>query len=111
MLSFVGLTSRCKYYTNPKYEYRDFLSLNEIHDSQPAGYQARLSFYAQGTRNAHILLSRTSNPNVLVDNVYEISEYFVLLLVYLKSQCISFVFNYFDFSSWWMGEYTRSDST
>lgn len=70
-----GIVSRCKYYANPKYEYRDFFPLSEIVESQPPGYQARLAFYAQGTRNAHVLLSRTSNPNVLVDNVYEFSKY------------------------------------
>lgn len=70
-----GLTSRCRYYTNPKYEYRDFFPISEINESQPVGYQVRLAVYAQGTRNAHVLLSRNSNPNVLVDNVYEFSKY------------------------------------
>lgn len=71
---FLGLTSRCKYYTAQKYEYRDFFPLSSIRDSQPSGYQVRLAFYAQATRNAHVLLSRSPTPNIAVDNVYEFSE-------------------------------------
>lgn len=67
----LGLTSRCKYYTATKYEYRDFFALNNIYKSQPSGYQVRLAFYAQATRNAHVLLSRSSTPNLAEDNVYE----------------------------------------
>lgn len=69
-----GLTSRCKTYTATKYEYRDFFPLNTIRESQPSGYQVRLAFYAQATRNAHVLLSRSATPNLAVDNVYEFSE-------------------------------------
>lgn len=69
-----GLTSRCKQYSNPKYEYKDFIKLSDIHESRPSGYIVRLAFYAQGTRNAHVLLSRTTTPNLAIEPVYEFSK-------------------------------------
>lgn len=69
-----GLTSRCKQYSNPKYEYKDFIKLSDIRESQPSGYIVRLAFYAQGTRNAHVLLSRSTTPNLATEPVYEFSE-------------------------------------
>ncbi|XP_055311129.1 uncharacterized protein LOC129573947 [Sitodiplosis mosellana] len=65
------LTSRCKQYSNFKYEYKDFIKLSDIRDSKPNGYIVRLAFYAQGTRNAHVLLSRTATPNLAAEPVYE----------------------------------------
>lgn len=67
----LGLVSKCKYYSNSKYEYKDFFKLSDIRGSQPKGYQARIEFYAQGTRNAHIVLSATDRPNLQTDNLYE----------------------------------------
>lgn len=69
-----GLTSRCKSYSNTKYEYKEFFALSEIRDSQPPGYIVRLVFYAQGTRNAHVLLSRTATPDLANENLYEFSK-------------------------------------
>lgn len=71
---FAGLTSRCKSYSHTKYEYRDFIKITDIRDSRPVGYQLRLAFYAQGTRNAHVLLSRTATPDLANEPVYEFSE-------------------------------------
>ncbi|XP_031630189.1 uncharacterized protein LOC116345171 [Contarinia nasturtii] len=65
------LTSRCKTYSNFKYEYKDFIKLSDIRDSKPNGYVVRLAFYAQGTRNAHVLLSRTPTPDLINEPVYE----------------------------------------
>lgn len=70
----LGLTSRCKTYSNTKYEYRDFIKLSDIRDSRPVGYIVRLAFYAQGTRNAHVLLSRTAKPDLANEPVYEFSK-------------------------------------
>lgn len=67
----IGLVSKCKYYTNPKYEYKDFVKLSDLPSSQPKGYQARIVFYAQGTRNAHVILSPTNKPDFKRDNMYE----------------------------------------
>lgn len=69
-----GLTSRCKQYSNFKYEYKDFIKLSDIRNSKPSGYIVRLAFYAQGTRNAHVLLSRTTTPNLAIEPVYEFGE-------------------------------------
>lgn len=69
-----GLTSRCKTYTNTKYEYKDFIKLSDIRDSHASGYIVRLVFYAQGTRNAHVLLSQTPNPKLATEPVYEFSK-------------------------------------
>lgn len=80
MLEFVignpllGLQSRCKTYSATKYEYNDFFKLADIDDSQPDGYIARLAFYAQGTRNAHVLLSRTATPDLAQEHLYEFSK-------------------------------------
>lgn len=68
------MTSRCKTYTQPKYEYKDFFALKNIAESQPSGYQVRLEFYAQGTRNAHVLLSRTATPDIANESLYEFSK-------------------------------------
>lgn len=70
----IGLTSRCKQYSATKYEYRDFIKLSDIRDSRPPGYQVRLVFYAQATRNAHVLLSRTPTPELATEPVYEFGE-------------------------------------
>lgn len=70
----IGLTSRCKQYSATKYEYRDFIKLSDIRDSRPPGYQVRLVFYAQATRNAHVLLSRTPTPELATEAVYEFGE-------------------------------------
>lgn len=88
-----GLTSRCKTYQQPKYEYKDFFKLSDIEDSQPSGYQVRLAFYAQGTRNAHILLSQTAKPNVLTESAYEFGANF---FPYLSSLNDVSIFNNFD---------------
>lgn len=72
--SIQGLTSRCKTYSNTKYEYKDFIKLSDIRDSHPSGYIVRLAFYAQGTRNAHVLLSRTPTPQLATEPVYEFSK-------------------------------------
>lgn len=73
--SIEGLTSRCKQYSHTKYEYKDFFKVSDIRESRPSGYILRLVFYAQGTRNAHVLLSRTTTPNLATEPVYEFSEY------------------------------------
>lgn len=72
---FEGLVSKCKYYTNPVYEFKDYVKLSEIPGAQTDSYQARVEFYAQGTRNAHVLLSPTSKPNLLTDAVYEFGKF------------------------------------
>lgn len=69
-----GLTGRCKSYNAEKYEYLDFIPLSAIKESTAPGYQVRLAFYAQASRNAHVLLSRTATPNLAEDNVYEFSK-------------------------------------
>lgn len=76
VLQIIGLTSRCKQYSATKYEYRDFIKLSDIRDSRPPGYQVRLVFYAQATRNAHVLLSRTPTPDLATEPVYEFGKSF-----------------------------------
>lgn len=83
----LGLQSRCKTYSATKYEYNDFFNLADIENSQPDGYIARLAFYAQGTRNAHVLLSRTATPDLANENLYEFSEYLFYFFILLVCCC------------------------
>lgn len=52
------------------------MRFDEIENSQPSGYIVRLPFYAQSTRNAHIMLTQTSNitADFTKQNVYEFSK-------------------------------------
>lgn len=71
---FAVLTAKCTYLSNDKYEYKTFIPLSDIRDSHPNEYIARLAIYAQGARDAHILLSSEMSPEQ-GDDVYEFCKY------------------------------------
>lgn len=72
--SVIGLTARCKNYTATKFEFNDFFPLKNIAGSQPPGYHARFTFYAQASRNAHVMLTTSLKPKFPEEAVYEFGE-------------------------------------
>jgi len=62
----------CNYYESFENDYKVFEPLTNFPNSQPDGYIARFSYYAVGTRDAHLLLSVSNAPNLEKDWAYEI---------------------------------------
>lgn len=65
------LVTRCLYYTNSDYDYKQFIKLTDLKGVTPEGYLVRMVFYIQGARDGHILFSVTDRPNYDRDFVYE----------------------------------------
>jgi len=64
------LNKKCKHYDAWENNYTDTIKLKSLANVQPEGYVVRLPLYIQGVRDAHILLSQSSEPDP--NNGYEI---------------------------------------
>lgn len=65
------LVTKCAYYTNSDYDYKQFVKISDIKNSQPDGYIIRIILYIQGARDGNVLLSTSDHPNFEKDFVYE----------------------------------------
>lgn len=52
-------------------KYENWLQLSEIEHAKASGFLVQLSFFVQGSSNAHLVFSPIGNPSPL-DNVYEV---------------------------------------
>lgn len=68
------LVTKCNFYSISDYDYKKFIKLSDIQNSQPDGYIVRIVLYIQGARDAHVLLATTDHPNYERDFVYEFGE-------------------------------------
>lgn len=72
------LVTKCRFYTikdaSSDYDYKGYIKISDIKNSQPDGYILRLVLFIQGARDANILLTTSNQPNFDRDFVYEISE-------------------------------------
>ncbi|XP_031619784.1 uncharacterized protein LOC116338571 [Contarinia nasturtii] len=66
------LVTKCGYYSISDYDYRHYVKISDIKQSQPDGYILRIILYIQGARDANILLTTSDHPNFERDFVYEI---------------------------------------
>lgn len=69
------LVTKCNFYAISDNEYKKFVKLSDIRDSQPDGYIVRIVVYILGPRDAHILLTTNDHPNYERDYVYEFGKY------------------------------------
>lgn len=76
-LFFLGLVlvTKCGYYSISDYDYRHFVKISDIKNSQPDGYILRIVFYIQGARDGNVLLATSDHPNYERDYVYEFGKY------------------------------------
>lgn len=65
------LVTKCGYYAVSNYDYKQFVKISDIKNSQPDGYILRIVLYIQGARDGNILLSTSDHPNFERDFVYE----------------------------------------
>lgn len=100
VLFFIVLVTKCGYYSISDYEYRHFVKLSDIKNSQPDGYILRIIIYIQGARDGNILLATSDHPNYERDFVYEIGKYWQSFLFFLNSVFQFIFFHCFFFSSW-----------
>lgn len=68
------LVTKCNFYSISDYDYKKFVKLSDIRNSQPDGYIARIVVYIQGARDAHVLFATNDHPNYERDYVYEFGE-------------------------------------
>lgn len=112
------LVTKCRLHTVKEdaadYDYRDYVKVSDIANSQPDGYILRIVLFIQAERDANILLTTSNPPNFERDFVYEIGEThfsrsicnrFMLHLTkniqHLHSFWVSLVF---IGSDWWLGK-------
>lgn len=75
------LVTKCNYYSNSDYDYKNFIKISDIKNSQPDGFILRIILYIQGARDGNILLATSDHPNFERDFVYEFGKF--LYLVYI----------------------------
>lgn len=72
------LNLRCRRYSVKydaiDYDYKDFIKINSIKNSQPDGYILRIVLFIQGERDANVLLALSDHPNYERDTVYEFGK-------------------------------------
>lgn len=68
------LVTKCAYYSNSDYDYKQFVKISDIKNSQPDGYILRIILYIQGARDGNVLLSTSDHPNYERDFVYEFGK-------------------------------------
>lgn len=72
------LVTKCRFYSikydTADYDYKDYVKLSDIKNSQPDGYILRILLFIQGGRDANILLTTSTQPDWNRDLVYEIGE-------------------------------------
>lgn len=68
------LVTKCGYIAVSTYDYKNFIKISDIKNSQPDGYILRIVLYIQGARDGNILLSTSDHPNFERDFVYEFGK-------------------------------------
>lgn len=68
------LVTKCGYYSSLNYDYKFFVKISDIKNSQPDGYILRIVLYIQGARDGNILLATSDHPNFERDFVYEFGK-------------------------------------
>lgn len=72
---YTGLTKKCLLRQERKYDYKKLMKISDFPGIQPKGFLVRLPFYVLAPRDAHIVFSKTEEPNWTRDYVYEICMY------------------------------------
>lgn len=99
------LVTKCRLYSikydSADYDYKDYVKISDIANSQPDQYILRLVLFIQGGRDANILLTTSNQPNFERDFVYEIGEFQSLNLfeLHLKKKYLQFTHTVFFCSS------------
>lgn len=68
------LVTKCNFYSISDNDYKKFIKISDIRNSQPDGYIVRIVLYILGPRDAHVLLTTNDHPNYERDYVYEFGE-------------------------------------
>lgn len=72
------LVTKCRRYSvkydTADYDYKDYIKISDIRNSQPDNYILRIVLFIQGGRDANILLTTSDHPNFERDFVYEIGK-------------------------------------
>lgn len=69
------LVTKCAYYAISDNDYKNFVKISDIKNSQPDGFILRIILYIQGARDGHILLATSNHPNFERDFVYEFGKF------------------------------------
>lgn len=75
------LITKCRFYSvksdSIDFDYKDYVKLSDIANSQPDEYFLRVVLFIQGGRDANILLTTSNQPNFERDFVYEIGKSYI----------------------------------
>lgn len=74
------MKKQCQQYEEWDDEYEQMFELKSIKGLQPDGFLVRFPFYVLAGRDAQIVFAETENPDFFTDNVYEIGEYWLLIM-------------------------------
>lgn len=73
------LITKCGYYSNSDYDYKQFIKISDIKNASPDGYILRIVLYIQGARDGNVLLATSDHPNYERDFVYEFGKQYINL--------------------------------
>lgn len=103
------LVTKCNYYSSFNYDYKHFVKLSDIKNSQPDGFILRIILYIQGARDGNIILATSDHPNFERDYLYEFGKYIssaniciymeLIMCLHLKSTEIFLCFFFSQFIS------------